>query len=81
MRLKRYQSASRKEVILVVKDKYSRQKKYNDANTVVISIRLNKKTDQDIFKALEGKKKQTEIKRLIRKSLLEEGLYETEENN
>jgi hypothetical protein len=39
------------------------------ANTTVISLKLNKKTDADILAALEDKQKQTEIKRLLRIAL------------
>lgn len=38
-------------------------------NTVHIGVKLNKNTDADILSALEGKAKQTEIKRLIRVAL------------
>lgn len=38
-------------------------------NTVHIGVKLNKNTDVDILAALEGKAKQTEIKRLIRVAL------------
>lgn len=38
-------------------------------NTTFIGIRLNNRTDLDILTALDGKQKQTEIKRLIRKGL------------
>ena len=46
--------------------KYIPQKKYDKNHTVFIGLKLNLKTDEDILKALEGKAKQTEIKRLIR---------------
>lgn len=51
------------------KEKYLPQKKYDKNNTVFVGLKLNLKTDADILKALEGKAKQTEIKRLIRKAL------------
>lgn len=35
-------------------------------HTTQISLKLNNRTDADILSALEGKQKQTEIKRLIR---------------
>lgn len=38
-------------------------------NTTHIGIKLNNRTDADILTALEGKSRQTEIKRLIRKGL------------
>ncbi len=50
-------------------EKYSHQKKYDKNNTVFVGLKLNIKTDDDILKALEGKAKQTEIKRLIRMGL------------
>ena len=34
-----------------------------------MSLKLNKKTDSDIIAALEGKSRQTEIKRLVRLGL------------
>jgi len=38
-------------------------------NTTFIGLKLNNKTDMDILQALDGKQKQTEIKRLIREGL------------
>ena len=38
-------------------------------NTTFIRSKLNNNTDADILAALEGKARQTEIKRLIRKGL------------
>lgn len=38
-------------------------------NTTQISVKLNNRTDADILEALEGKPKQTEIKRLVRLGL------------
>lgn len=35
-------------------------------NTERVMLKLNVRTDSDIIKAIEGKAKQTEIKRLIR---------------
>lgn len=45
--------------------------KYNKKNTVLVSIRLNKKTDADILKRLEvvEESKQGYIKRLIREDI------------
>ena len=51
------------------KGKYLPQQKYDKANTQYVGLKLNKKTDADILEAIEGKQKQTEIKRLIRKGL------------
>lgn len=39
------------------------------ANTTHIGLKLNNKTDADILAALDGKPRQTEIKRLIRLAL------------
>lgn len=52
-----------------MEEKYSSQKKYDKDHTVFIGLKLNLKTDEDILKALEGKAKQTEIKKLIRLGL------------
>lgn len=49
--------------------KYEAQEKYDRTNTQHIGLKLNKKTDADILEALNGKAKQTEIKRLIRLGL------------
>ena len=38
-------------------------------NTTFIGLKLNNKTDLDILQALDGKQKQTEIKRLIREGM------------
>lgn len=45
------------------------QEKYDKSNTQFIGLKLNRKNDKDILDAIEGKAKQTEIKRLIRKGL------------
>lgn len=50
-------------------EKFSAQEKYDKANTQYIGLKLNKKTDADILSAIEGKQKQTELKRLIRLGL------------
>ena len=50
-------------------NKISPQQKYDKTHTTFIGLKLNNKTDSDILEALEGKSKQTEIKRLIRKGL------------
>ena len=55
------------------KEKYLPQKRYDKQNTQFIGLKLNKKTDSDILEAIEGKPKQTEIKRLIRQGLMMEG--------
>ncbi len=51
------------------KDGISPQAKYDKANTQFIGLKLNRGTDKDILDAINGKPKQTEIKRLIRKGL------------
>lgn len=38
-------------------------------NTIFMGLKLNKRTDADIIAALDGKARQTEIKRLIRVAL------------
>lgn len=46
------------------------QKKYDDENIVVITLRINRKTDADILERLEGvDNKQGFIKGLIRKGM------------
>lgn len=46
-----------------------RKRDYDKTNTAFIGLKLNIRTDADILAALEGKVKQTEIKRLIRLGL------------
>ena len=41
-------------------------------NTTFIGLKLNHNTDSDILEALQGKQKQTEIKRLLRIALQSE---------
>lgn len=45
------------------------KKAWEKENTTFIGLKLNNRTDMDILKALDGKQKQTEIKRLIREGL------------
>lgn len=45
------------------------KKEWGKRNTTFIGLKLNNRTDRDILQALEGKAKQTEIKRLIRVAL------------
>jgi hypothetical protein len=45
------------------------QEKYDKENTQFVGLKLHKKNDSDILNALEGKAKQTELKRLIRLGL------------
>jgi len=45
------------------------RKEWTKENTTFVGIKLNNRTDKDILEALEGKPKQTEIKRLIRQGM------------
>ena len=45
---------------------------WTKANTTHIGLKLNNRTDADILAALEGKPKQSEIKRLLRIALQSE---------
>jgi len=45
------------------------KERYDKANTRFIGLKLNIKSDKDILDALEGKPKQTELKRLVRLGL------------
>ncbi len=50
--------------------KYDAQTKYDKANTIRLSLKLNVKTDADIIAWLEAQKsKQGAVKELIRKEL------------
>lgn len=42
------------------------QARYDKAHTTFISLRCDNKEDADLLKALEGKAKQTQVKRLVR---------------
>ena len=46
--------------------KTTAKERYDARTAVHVSLKLNKGTDADILTALDGKAKQTEIKRLIR---------------
>lgn len=48
------------------------KREWMKANTTVVTMKLNNKTDSDILEALQGKQKQTEIKRLLRIALQSE---------
>lgn len=54
------------------------QAKYDKAHTTFISLRLAKEADADIIEALDGKAKQTEVKRLVRLGI---SRLKYEENN
>ena len=54
--------------------KYAAQERYEAEHVERTTLKLNKKTDADILRALEGKAKQTEIKRLIRLGLAAESV-------
>lgn len=45
------------------------QARYDKKYTTFISLRLEREADADIIKALDGKAKQTEVKRLVRLGL------------
>ena len=45
------------------------QERYAATNCIKTSLKLNRKTDADLIEALEGKARQTEIKRLVRLGL------------
>lgn len=60
---------SQKEGNAIEAKKETPQDRYDRKNTAFIGLKLNIKTDKDILEALEGKAKQTEIKRLIRQGL------------
>ena len=48
---------------------YLAQEKYDKENTIRISLKLNKNTDDDILKAIDTANKQSSIKKLIRIAL------------
>ena len=56
----------------ITEKKESPQERYDRQNRVIIAMNLNRKTDSDILEAVEGKAKQTELKRLIRLGLGQE---------
>lgn len=45
------------------------RREWTKENTTFVGLKLNNRTDKDILEALEGKAKQTEIKRLIRQGM------------
>lgn len=53
----------------IIERKETPQDRYDREHTVLISLKLNKRTDADILSAIEDKPKQTEIKRLLRAAL------------
>ena len=50
-------------------DTMTAKKRYDARTAVYVSLKLNKGTDTDILQAIDGKPKQTEIKRLIRQGM------------
>lgn len=48
------------------------KKNWMKENTTFVGLKLNHNTDSDILEALQGKQKQTEIKRLLRIALQSE---------
>lgn len=53
------------------------KRRWNAENTTMIPLKLNNRTDADILAALEGKARQTEIKRLLRAALAVESRENT----
>ena len=51
--------------------------KYDREHSVMVCMRLMKKGDADILKAIDGKPKQPELKRLIRIGLAHDGTERT----
>lgn len=45
------------------------QERYDRENTCFVGLKLNRRTDADILAAIDGKPKQTEIKRLLHEAL------------
>ena len=45
------------------------KKEWEKNNTTFVGLKLNHNTDSDILEALQGKQKQTEVKRLLRIAL------------
>lgn len=56
-----------------IERKETPQERYDKAHTTFVGLKLNNNTDADILAALEGKAKQTELKRLVRVGLQHEG--------
>lgn len=48
------------------------KRRWDAEHTAAITLKLNARTDADILSALEGKARQTEIKRLLRAALAAE---------
>ena len=46
------------------------KREWTKVNTTFIGLKLNNRQDADILQALDGKQKQTEIKRLLRLAIL-----------
>lgn len=58
------------------------KRRWTAKNTTFIGLKLNNRTDADILAALEGKSRQTEIKRLIRRGMeVESGGPREDEKN
>ena len=54
---------------LRTESKMTAKERYDAKTAVYVSLKLNKGTDADILQAIDGKPKQTEIKRLIRQGM------------
>lgn len=52
-----------------IERKETPQERYEKTHVERLTLKLNKRTDADILAALEGKAKQTEVKRLVRVGL------------
>jgi len=50
-------------------EKLTAKERYDARTAVYVSLKFNKGTDADILQAIDGKPKQTEIKRLIRQGM------------
>lgn len=50
-------------------DTMTAKERYDAKTAVYVSLKLNKGTDTDILQAIDGKPKQTEIKRLVRQGI------------
>ena len=55
-----------------IERKETPQERYEKTHVERLTLKLNKRTDADILAALEGKAKQTELKRLVRVGLQHE---------
>lgn len=54
--------------------KETAKERYDAKTAVYVSLKLNRGTDADILQAIDGKPKQTEIKRLVRQGMKQDQL-------